>query len=135
MTTGERRGDAPSAARTTTTGRAATVLVLGAVNAFTRCVRARRAVKPAGAQARARNVVVDACIVVAPSTVTVVKVQPNRMEPSVLSALFPCVDPPAGCSILCHDSETTRTVDTNSACTFGKVFGNQKDESLDRFIV
>ena len=46
-----------------TTGRAATVLVLGAVNAFTRCVRARRAVKPAGAQARARNVVVDACIV------------------------------------------------------------------------
>lgn len=68
MTTGETRGDAPSAARTTTTGRAATVLVLGAVNAFTRCVRARRAVKPAGAQARARNVVV-ACIVVAPSTV------------------------------------------------------------------
>ena len=51
------------------------------------------------------------------------------------SGSFSRVDPPAGCSILCHDSETTRTVDANSACTFGKIFGNQKDESLDRHIV
>ena len=101
-TTGERRGDAPSAARTMTTGRAATVLVLGAANAFTRCVCARGAVKPTGARARARHVVA-ACIVVAPSTV---KVPPCRMEPS----LFPRVDVAslAGCSISCHDSETTR---------------------------
>ena len=64
--------DAPSAARTRTTGRLDAPFVLGAANAFAVCARATRAVKPTGAATRARNV--TACIV-APSTVREVKVQ------------------------------------------------------------